>query len=179
MEMHELAISGCYEITPFCFYDDRGVFVKTFHQELFKQKGISIAIIEEFYSISHKNVFRGLHFQLPPAAHNKLVFCLSGAVDDYLIDLRKHSQTYGKSLSVRLSAKNRKILFLPIGIAHGFLSLTDNSIMIYKTDHVYSSENDSGILWSSCGLTLSCKNPIVSSKDNAIITLEQFESPFI
>ena len=85
MEIKELALAGCYEITPPFFEDDRGLFVKTFHEQLFAQAGIEFVMKEEFFSISHKNVLRGLHFQLPPAAHNKLVYCVVGEVNDFFV----------------------------------------------------------------------------------------------
>ena len=138
MEIKELAISGCYEIIPPHFEDSRGLFVKTFHELLFSQAGIHFVMKEEFFSISHKNVLRGLHFQLPPSAHNKLLYCVAGEVKDFFVDLRKNSQTYGKNQLLTLSEKNRKMLYLPIGIAHGFYSLFDNTCIVYKVDHVYS-----------------------------------------
>jgi dTDP-4-dehydrorhamnose 3,5-epimerase len=179
MQINELEIKGCYKIIPDPFRDMRGDFVKTFHDEIFKKAGIEFAIKEEFVSISHKNVLRGMHFQLPPSAHNKLVYCLNGEVCDFIVDLRKSFDTYGKHLLINLSAENRTILYLPIGIAHGFISLTDNSIMVYKTDNVHSVEYDSGILWDSCGFNFPVYDPVISVKDRSFVALDKFESPFI
>lgn len=178
MHIEELNIPGCFQITPKIFKDNRGSFVKTFHAEILIQYGLNIELKEEFYSISKKNVFRGLHFQLPPAAHNKLVYCARGEVKDFLVDLRKKSDSYGKSLAINLSEDNGRILYIPIGVAHGFLSLSENSLMVYKTDYVYSPEEDSGILWSSCDLAMPIQNLIISDRDQSFESILEFKSPF-
>jgi dTDP-4-dehydrorhamnose 3,5-epimerase len=178
MMINELDFTGCFEIIPKIFKDDRGSFVKTYHESIFLENGIEFITKEEFYSTSKKNVFRGLHFQSPPAAHNKLVYCAKGEVTDFLVDLRKNSPTYGKSLSIFLSEDNGRILYIPIGIAHGFLSISDDSLMVYKTDHVYCPEEDSGILWSSCDLALSSKELIISERDQKFESIHDFRSPF-
>ncbi len=178
MKINELSVAGCFEILPKVFKDGRGSFVKTYHNDLFSEKGIDISVKEEFYSSSKRNVFRGLHFQLPPAAHNKLVYCAKGEVLDFLVDLRKSSPTYRKSLSINLSESNGRIIYIPIGIAHGFLSCSDESLMVYKTDCVYSPEEDTGILWSSCKLSIPNSNMIISERDQKLQTLDGFKSPF-
>lgn len=178
MDINELNLAGCFEITPKIFKDDRGHFVKVYHEKIFSEKGIQFEMKEEFYSTSQKNVFRGLHFQLPPVAHNKLVYCAQGSVIDFLFDLRKNSLTYQKSISVELNEKNRKSLFIPIGIAHGFFSLTDNSLMVYKTDSVYAPEQDSGILFSSCNLKGLSNSMILSKRDMEFPEVQSFKSPF-
>jgi len=178
MIINELGFKGCFEIIPKVFKDDRGRFVKTFHENIFSDHGIEFTAKEEFYSTSKKNVFRGLHFQLPPAAHNKLVYCAKGQIIDFLVDLRKKSSSYGKSLSIDLSEENGRILYIPIGIAHGFLSLSDDSLMVYKTDHVYSPEADTGILWSTCNLALPSQGLIISDRDQKLESLLDFKSPF-
>jgi len=178
MIINELGFKGCFEIIPKVFKDNRGCFVKTFHEHIFLDSGIDFIAKEEFYSTSKKNVFRGLHFQLPPAAHNKLVYCAKGQVLDFLVDLRKKSSSYGKSLSIDLSEDNGRILYIPVGIAHGFLSLSDDSLMVYKTDHVYSPEADTGILWSTCNLALPSQDLIISDRDQKLESLSDFKSPF-
>lgn len=178
MDIKELPLEGCFVITPKVFHDERGTFVKSYHEVTFSEKNLNFSMKEEFYSISKKNVFRGMHFQLPPAAHSKLVYCAKGEVQDYLVDLRKTSKTYGKHLSINLSEANCNILYIPVGIAHGFLSLSDESLMVYKTDHVYSPELDSGILWSSCNLNLQVEDVLISNRDTLFNSLDSFESPF-
>lgn len=178
IKISELELPGCYLIEPIEFSDERGNFVKTFHEEVYRQAGLDFIPTEEFFSYSKKHVLRGLHFQTPPNAHNKMVYCPHGEVLDLFVDLRKSSPTYGHSLKMALSQQNKSILYLPIGIAHGFLALRDNSLMIYKTDHVYAPEHDTGILWRSVGIKLPIDNPLVSARDASFETLQEFDSPF-
>jgi len=176
MNISSLEIEGCFLIDPKKFEDSRGVFVKTFNAEAYLKKEINFSAKEEFFSFSKKNVLRGLHFQEPPYAHNKLVYCPQGKVLDFFCDLRKSSSTYGKVISLELSSENNEILYLAKGIAHGFLSLTDDSLMIYKTDTVYNPESDSGILWSSIGLDIAIDNPIISERDLSFPIFSDYES---
>ncbi len=181
MDIKELAIAGCYQITPTIFKDARGVFTKTFHSETLAEYNLDIELREEFFSISKKNVLRGLHFQSPPSAHNKLVYCPKGAVLDFFVDIRIGSPTYGKHLLIELNDKNSLMLFLPIGIAHGFLSLEENSLMIYKTDCSYDSSADTGLDFFSCDIELPIHRSevIISQRDLELLDFKQFISPFI
>ncbi|EOW9102550.1 dTDP-4-dehydrorhamnose 3,5-epimerase family protein [Vibrio cholerae] len=181
MNIKELSIPGCYQIIPKIFSDERGVFIKTFHSETFQEHGLDLELKEEFYSISKKNVLRGLHFQSPPYAHNKLVYCPKGAVLDFLLDVRAGSPTYGEHLSIELNEQNGIILYLPIGIAHGFLSLEDDSLMVYKTDCSYDPEADGGVSFSSSGIKLpiDSSNTIISERDKNLIAFDKYQSEFI
>lgn len=170
--------AGLYLLRPRLFQDQRGIFIKTFRSDQFRELGIPFEPREEFYSTSAKNVLRGMHFQLPPAAHAKLVFCLSGSVLDVVLDMRRTSASYGKSFSVRLDAKTRDLLFIPIGFAHGFLSLEQNSLMVYKTDAVHKPELDTGIAWNSFGFDWKIVSPIMSERDRKFQAWEEFQSPF-
>lgn len=179
MKITELDIPSCYLIELPCFKDERGEFVKTFNSVAFKNTPIeAFSLQEEFYSVSVKNVLRGLHFQTPPAAHNKLVYCIQGEVQDFFLDIRRNSPTYGQILSVTLSSKKPELLFLPKGLAHGFLTLSESATLVYKTDYIYSPDNDEGILWSSVGLELPASDYIVSERDSKFLPFEQFQSPF-
>jgi len=178
MKISELKIPGCFLITPNIIEDERGSFVKTFHINEFERSDIFFQPKEEFFSFSKKNVIRGLHFQVPPYQHNKLVYCPKGKVIDFFCDLRKSSPSYGKSLKVELSADTSNVLYLPSGIAHGFLSLTNNSLMVYKTDCVYNPESDKGLLWSSINLNLDVSTPLLSDRDLSFPSFLDFESPF-
>lgn len=178
MKISELQILGCYLIESNRFEDKRGCFVKTFHEDIFQKIGINMKFAEEFFSTSKKNVIRGMHFQLPPSDHDKLVFCTSGSVLDVFLDLRKNSASYGKSLSIELSLLNARTLFLPKGIAHGFMSLEDNSTMIYKTSTTYNPIKDAGILWNSFGFDWPVEMPIISDRDSKHTPFFDFESPF-
>ncbi|RKF17819.1 dTDP-4-keto-6-deoxy-D-glucose epimerase [Alginatibacterium sediminis] len=180
MNIKDLALEGCQLISLPHSIDERGHFVKTFNKELFANTELyEFDLQEEFYTISKKNVLRGLHFQNNPAAHSKVVSCIDGKVLDFCLDLRASSPSYKKHISMELDSETPQLLFLPKGIAHGFLTISKSATLLYKTDSVYSPENDSGILWSSIGLTLPNDDFIVSERDKAFISLSEFESDFI
>jgi dTDP-4-dehydrorhamnose 3,5-epimerase/CDP-3, 6-dideoxy-D-glycero-D-glycero-4-hexulose-5-epimerase len=170
-------LPGCFLLQPMKFEDQRGFFVKTYHEERFLNLGFKLDICEEFYSVSKKNVVRGMHFQLPPHAHDKLVYCTRGAVKDVLLDLRP-GEGYGNVVTTELSGDNGHILFIPKGIAHGFLAKTDDTLMIYKTSVAHVPESDYGIFWDSFEFNWGVDNPIVSSRDLQHITFNDFVSPF-
>ncbi len=179
MELINTAIPGCYEIGLNDFEDDRGLFFKTFHVDFFRSKGLETNWKEEYFSNSKKNVIRGMHFQMPPKEHSKLVTCLSGAVLDVVLDLRKNSPMYMKSASFYLDSKNKKrMIYIPKGCAHGFLSLKDNSLLHYKVSTIYDPDKDEGILWDGFGFNWDVNNPIVSKRDHEHLRLNEFKSPF-
>lgn len=179
MNVTELDIAGCYLIEPLIHEDNRGCFVKTFHSGEYLRHNIGFNCKEEFISISHKGVLRGMHFQLPPAEHDKIVYCLQGTVLDGFVDLRKGSPSYQKSQTIQLTGMDKQILFLPKGIAHGFYATSDEAVMIYKTSSVHNPEQDSGIHWRTCGIEWPTTNaPIVSDRDQQLTDLEFFDSPF-
>lgn len=182
MNVKQLDISECYLIDLPKFEDHRGAFIKTFHPSHFEGTPISgFNLQEEFYSVSKKNVLRGLHFQEPPAEHNKIVTCLEGKVIDFFVDIRKSSNTYGKVITIELNSEQPQLIYLPKGVAHGFLTLSEQATILYKTDHVYAPELDKGILWSSIGLELEgvdLDNLIISERDKSFPKLEDYESPF-
>lgn len=120
MDFRQTTIPGCYEIIPRILRDERGVFVKVFHEGVFEEHGLTTDWREEYYSISHRGVLRGLHFQLPPHDHDKLVYCTAGAVLDAVVDLRKGSQTYGSHVLQELSAEMGNMLYIPRSLAHDF-----------------------------------------------------------
>jgi len=175
----ETGFPGLLLLQPRIFTDSRGVFVKSFHEGLFRELGIEFIAREEFYSTSARNVLRGMHFQVPPAAHSKLVFCLQGRVLDVLLDMRRSSPRFGQVFSCELDAVKREILFIPTGFAHGFLSLEDNSLMMYKTDVIHSPEHDKGIAWDSFGFNWPLSGPpIMSDRDRKFVRWPDFQNPF-
>jgi dTDP-4-dehydrorhamnose 3,5-epimerase len=179
MEVIYNSIPGCYELEVDDFNDERGGFFKTFHIDLFKKKGLETNWREEYYSTSKKNVIRGMHFQTPPEDHNKLVTCLSGSVIDVIIDLRKDSPMFKKHIVFHLMAKSKnRMLYIPKGCAHGFLSLEDDTLMNYKVSTIYSPDNDKGILWNSFGFEWKTNNPIISNRDKCHPSINEFNSPF-
>jgi dTDP-4-dehydrorhamnose 3,5-epimerase len=161
--------AGLTLLRPRIFTDVRGLFVKTFQEGLFRELGLSFAPREEFYSVSAKNVLRGMHFQKPPAGHAKLVFCLVGRVLDVVLDMRRSSETFGRTLSYELESDKHELLFIPEGFAHGFISLQDDSLMYYATDHAHDPANDTGIAWDSFGFEWPMKSqPIISERDRKL-----------
>lgn len=179
MELIQTNIPGCYELQPKILRDDRGSFIKTFHQDVFAGYGLHTDFVEEYHSISHHNVLRGLHFQLPPKHHVKVVYCVQGQVVDVVVDLRLKSPTYGKWQTFDLSDAKANLIYIPSGLAHGFYVTSPTAILIYKVSTVYAPECDAGILWNSADIPWQCQNPIISQRDRNLISHADFESPFI
>jgi dTDP-4-dehydrorhamnose 3,5-epimerase len=178
MKFKELKLSGCKIIETDIFRDKRGIFQKIYHQEEYQENGLSTTLKEQYFTCSNKNVLRGMHFQLPPNDQSKLVTCLTGSVLDVILDLRKKSKTYAQVDFLILSENSGKSIFLPAGIAHGFLSLEDNSGMLYSTSTVYDPTLDCGIMWNSFDYDWPIKNPNLSDRDHNHILFNQFKSPF-
>lgn len=146
--------------------DIRGSFTKLFHYENMISLGIDFAPVELFYTTSQANVLRGMHFQIGRAAHEKLVFCQRGKVLDVVVDVRPTSPNFNKPISVELSDDKSRALLIGKGYAHGFLSLTNDSWMIYATSTVHSPSLDKGVLWSSIDFEWPQKQPIISERDS-------------
>lgn len=143
-------------------------------------KNSRICAKEEYFSVSKKNILRGLHYQDAPHDCNKLVYCAYGKIQDVIVDLRINSGTYGKANSFILSDKNKKSIFVPKGFAHGFLSLSENSIVVYKTDKDYNRDSDKGINWQSFrDVWMLSEDIIVSDRDNSFIYFKDFNSNFL
>jgi dTDP-4-dehydrorhamnose 3,5-epimerase len=179
MKFTELKLKACTVIEVDIFRDERGVFQKIYNHNEFQEHGIEMEFKEKYFTCSNKNVLRGMHFQLPPHDQSKLLTCLTGSVLDVFLDLRKNSATYGQTDSILLSENSGTSVFLPIGIAHGFLSLEDNSGMLYNTSSVYNPHADSGILWNSIDYPWPIKNPVISDRDKKHLRFDEFKTPFI
>lgn len=177
-ELKPTSLIGCFELQPKVFHDTRGRFVKVFHTQEFAEHGLETNFAEEYYSISNNNVIRGMHFQLPPMDHVKVVYCVQGAVLDVVTDLRVGSPTYGRSAVIELSSAKANSIYIPTGMAHGFCSLRDHSIMVYKVSSVYAPTQDTGILWNSVGVVWPTTQPILSSRDQTFTPFDKFVSPF-
>jgi hypothetical protein len=171
-------LPGVKVLRPFVFEDARGNFVKPFHEGQLAEHGIAMTVREEFFSTSAKDVLRGMHFQVPPHAHQKLIYCIYGRVLDVLLDLRKPSPTFGHSIGIELSAATRDVLYIPKGFAHGFVSLMDDSCLVYKTDAAHSPSHDFGLAWNSFGFEWPVEKAIISERDLTHPSFEFFESPF-
>ncbi len=177
-ELIQTPIAGCYEIQPKVLSDERGCFVKTFHRTEFGYRDLQLDFDEEYYSVSRAGVIRGLHFQLPPMDHVKLVYCVSGSVFDAVLDLRIGSPSYGQSFSTELSATKGNGLYIPKGLAHGFAVTSESAILTYKVSTVYSPQHDAGILWNSANIDWPITDPTLSSRDQSFVPLSDFQSPF-
>lgn len=156
----------------------RGRFVKIFHEPSYAALGLETNFAEEYYSVSHKNVIRGLHFQVPPMDHVKMVYCLEGHALDVVLDLRVGSPTYGQFETFELNSINSSSIYIPKGMAHGFCALSENTIMVYKVSTVYSPEHDAGILWNSVGIPWPIRDAVLSVRDQDFSTFADFNSPF-
>ena len=178
MIFKESPIFGVYNITPKKFSDERGLFVKTFHSDTYAKQGLQTNFHEEYYSTSIKHVLRGMHFQLPPNDHVKLVYCIVGEVLDVVLDLRTDSPTFGQTNSTILSAENLNMIYIPKGLAHGFMSLSDSATLIYKTSTVYHPESDTGILWDSFNFNWPFRPSYISERDKSLPGFSNFDSPF-
>ncbi|MEI7516089.1 MAG: dTDP-4-dehydrorhamnose 3,5-epimerase [Betaproteobacteria bacterium] len=171
-------LAGCYEVQPKVIEDARGRFVKVFHAPAFAAAGLVSDFAEEYYSTSHQNVIRGMHFQLPPMDHVKMVYCIEGEVLDVVLDLRLGSPTYGQFDLFTLSATRANSVYIPKGMAHGFCALSEKVVMVYKVSTVYSPGHDAGVLWNSMSIPWPTEKPLLSERDTGFPTLEAFHSPF-
>ncbi len=180
MKLVETELQGVYIIENFFASDERGSFTKTFNKNFFEKNALCTKFEESYFSTSNKNVIRGMHFQLPPFDHEKLVYVAKGEVLDVILDLRKDSTTYGKSISVNISSENKKSVYIPKGLAHGFKSLQDDTIMVYNVATVYNQQCDSGVHYNSFGFDWEVENPIVSQRDCLLKSFEEFktDNPF-
>ena len=172
-------IEDLYIIQNFKSNDVRGSFIKIYNKKDFEEFKSLLDINEVYYSISNKNVIRGLHFQTPPYEHDKLVTVIKGSVQDVIVDLRLGSKTYGKCFAYELSEESNIAILIPKGCAHGFKSKEDNTIMLYLVSSGYNKEHDCGIKWNSIDFNWGVDNPIVSDRDSSFEKLEEFKSPFI
>lgn len=179
-------------IRPRRHADTRGWFTETYNRDTFATLGIACTFVQDNHSLSiPAYTLRGLHFQLPPRAQDKLVRCVRGKIFDVAVDLRKGSPSYGQWVGAELSAENGHQLFIPIGFAHGFVTLQDNCEVVYKCSDTYAPQQDGGIRWDDATLASiegvgngiawpipSGSSPELSNKDKVQPCLTDFDSPF-
>ncbi len=179
MNIKKTFIKDLLVLSPNIFADNRGYFLESYNK-----KQLSTFVEDEFVqdneSMSTKHVIRGLHFQKPPHSQAKLVRVIQGAILDVVVDLRKDQPTYGKHFAIKLSAKNKKQLFIPKGFAHGFLTLKKNTIFSYKCSDYYYPETEECIHCFDKDLAINwkIKDVILSEKDKNGIEFKTFNSPF-
>lgn len=170
MKITNIFFNCVYEFIPNYINDNRGYFVEYYNEtKLNKLVNKNIRFCQDNESKSDKYVLRGLHYQIPPYAQSKLVRVINGAILDVIVDIRIKSPTFGKYISTILSKENKKQIFIPIGFAHGFLTLEENTIINYKVDNYYSKEHERGIIYNDKYLNINwnCDNMILSDKDKA------------
>ena len=177
-EIKPSTLSGCSEIIFKRLDDVRGSFTKTFHVEAFERLGINMPFKEEYFTWSHKNVFRGMHFQHPPKAIAKMVSCMYGRVTDYVVDIRHNSATYGEWVAFELDHLNPSMVFVPEGFAHGFYVHSDTALMQYKVSDVFDPVCDNGIAYTSFSIAKSLPQPVLSDRDKAFVAFKDYKSPF-
>lgn len=177
----ETELDGVLIIEPKVFGDNRGWFMETYSRRDFEDAGITAEFVQDNRSFSSKKgIIRGLHFQRNPMCQAKLLTCLKGEILDVAVDLRKDSPNYKKWISVKLTAENKKQIFIPKGFAHGFLTLTDDVEIMYKCDELYSPECDGGIRFDDpeIGVEWGVENPILSEKDKNAPYLKDIKLDF-
>jgi dTDP-4-dehydrorhamnose 3,5-epimerase len=167
MKITNTNIDGVLIIEPAIFFDERGYFFESFNEKKFKDLGIEHQFVQDNISKSSKNTLRGLHFQIAPHAQGKLIKVLKGAVQDIAVDLRTGSSTFGQHTDIILSEENQKMLYIPAGFAHGFVTLEDDTIFSYKCTSNYHKDSERCILWSDSTLNINwnTKSPLISQKD--------------
>ena len=155
-------------IRPKVFGDHRGFFTETYKKSEFEANGIKTLFLQDNHSKSSKGVLRGLHYQLPPYEQAKLVRCVRGKIFDVAVDIRKNSKTFGQYVKVELSEENKHMLYIPEGFAHGFVVLSDEAELLYKTSNEYAPQYDKGIYWADKDLNIDWGidfAPVLSEKD--------------
>jgi len=181
MKISKTKIDGVLIIEPKVFGDHRGWFTESYSKQKFEANGLSIDFVQDNHSLSvQKGTLRGLHFQTTPKAQTKLVRCTRGEILDVAVDLRKGSPTYKSWISVELSEGNKKQILIPKGFAHGFLALTDNVEVQYKSDDYYAPECDRNILFSDSdiGIDWGIEEPILSKRDLSAPLLSESDADF-
>ena len=168
-------------IKPKRFGDHRGFFGETYNRLYYVKLGVEDEFVQDNHSLSRSTgTLRGLHFQSPPRSQGKLVRCGRGAIFDVAVDIRRKSPTYGRWVGYELTAENGYQLYVPVGFAHGFVTLEPDSEIVYKCTDYYAPETEGAVRWDSCGVDWPLKtDPILSDKDKLAPTLADFESPFI
>lgn len=180
MEIIKTGIEGLIVITPSIFADERGYFYESYNEKQYCELGIDAPFVQDNQSCSKKGVIRGLHFQRPPFAQDKLVRVIQGSVLDVAVDLRKDSSTYGQHFSVVLTGENHLQFFIPKGFAHGFAALEDETIFAYKCSNFYHKDSEGTIRFDDPDLAIDWQidNHIVNEKDLQFENFRTFKTMF-
>ncbi len=174
----KLPIPGAAVVHLFHQVDARGEFVKVFQSSAARAAGEDLTVAELFWSRSHRGVVRGLHFQVPPHAHTKLVTIMSGTALDVVVDLRRGSPTFGTACTIPLDATAPVAVVVPVGCAHGFQATTDDTVVAYATSTEHAPGSDCGIRWDSVDVAWPIPAVLASERDAAFPMLGEYASPF-
>jgi len=183
MIVEDTAIAGVKIVTPRKHGDHRGYFSEVYRQDVLASAGLALQFVQDNHSLSQQvGTLRGLHFQAPPFAQDKLVRVLRGAIVDVAVDLRASSATFGQHVSVELSADNWRQLLVPIGFAHGFCTLEANTEVFYKVTNYYSAAHDMGLAWDDPALAIAWpvagQSAVLSDKDRRYPLLKDLPAVF-
>jgi dTDP-4-dehydrorhamnose 3,5-epimerase len=181
MEIRPLKLEGSYEITLAPRVDARGSFTRIYDEQFFQSHGLQTNWVQENESRSlRKHLIRGLHYQREPYAETKLVRVIMGTIWDVFVDLRKESPTHGQWDALELSESNSKMVYIPRGFAHGFCTMTEQSVVQYKVDSSYAPQWEGGIRWNDATLNIAwpTRDPFLSDRDKALPFLAQVGFPF-
>lgn len=183
MIVEETALAGVKIITPRKLGDNRGFFSETYNRQAFAAAGIPLEFVQDNQSLSaERGTTRGLHFQAPPFAQDKLVRVIRGAIFDVVVDLRASSPTFGQHVAVELSSANWRQLLIPIGFAHGFCTLEPDTEVLYKVTNYYSPSHDRGLAWNDEALGIAWpvtkESAILSERDRKHPLLRELTTPF-
>jgi dTDP-4-dehydrorhamnose 3,5-epimerase len=180
LSITKTGFEGLLILEPQVFGDPRGYFVETYNLKNWLGAGIDSTFVQDNQSLSANNIIRGLHFQRPPYAQAKLVRVIRGSVLDVVVDIRKNSPTYGKHFAAVLSGENFAQLYIPVGFAHGFATLEDNTLFVYKCSDYYRPEAEDGLPWDDkdLGIDWKIQDPVLSERDKNFKPFSTFETPF-
>lgn len=182
MIFNPLTLTGAYTIDIQPFQDNRGFFTRTFCEKEFAAHNLVQHFVQANHSGTHgKGVIRGMHFQYPPFAETKLIKCVQGAIFDVIVDVRKDSPTYLQWYGAELSAENKRMMYVPVGFAHGFQTLTDYSEITYMVSNFYSRENEGGLKFDELKVGIQWTLPVslVSDKDMKLPFIDDAFKPVI
>ncbi len=179
MNFTEGALYGCKVAIAPVVHDRRGSFSKPFSLDEYRGNQLPFAIHELYWSRSQPRTLRGMHFQAPPYAHWKLVWCAAGEIIDVVLDLRVGSPTFMATDAFRLTSDSGRAVVIPPGLAHGFYVPDTDAVVIYAVSSAYHPEHDKGVLWHTIGFDWPTANPIVSDRDMSLPALHDFVSPFV
>ena len=180
MEIVETSLKGVVVIKPKVFEDARGYFFESYNRNVFREAGLNLDFVQDNQSLSQKGVLRGLHFQNNPWAQGKLVRVITGSVFDVAVDIRRNSPTYGKWFGAELTEKNKWMMYIPEGFAHGFATLENNTVFSYKCTNFYHKASEDCLLWNDPDLAIDWRisSPLLSEKDLQGKHFRDFQSLF-